>query len=196
MKHKILIFSFALNIIILNIHAPLFADEPIVVRGAWSGPIDFYNTGAPLAIDSNLDPDNNVDSDAQPVSVGITSNEIPSDATILKAFLYWSGTQSQPSGLCSAQPDNSVSLTVPGLSQSTITADITYCSDGGSSNYDIQVSRADVTEIVKSGSIYGTYTFDGFSFLLSNGATDNASFSLVFIFTDESLPSRKVILLD
>jgi len=177
---------------------PARADVPISVRTMWSGSMDFFATGASMAIDGP-DADTNVDTLAQPATVSVPASKIPAGSTLVQAFLYWSGTIPNADCLPPGKFDADVAFTPPGASQSTmVVADTCYCSDAGASSYDVQVCRADVTALLgASGApLIGDYTVDGFDASIGNGATDNASFSIVLVFKHPSLPPRDIALYD
>ena len=73
-------------------------------------------------------------------------------------------------------------------------ADVTYCSDGGSSSYDILVNRTDVTSLVDS--LAGTYTVENFNARVTNAGADNASFSVVLVYAAPSIPRSRINLYD
>lgn len=169
------------------------ADEALAQRETFAGTVDFFATGEPLAIDTNAN--GNVDTLAQPASVDVTSTDIASGATLVKAFLYWAGSVPQPAGGDCAEGahDDQVDFTPPGGSLTSVTADVFYCAEA-SGSLDMQAYRADVTNLV--GSLVGTYTVDNFSAQVADGSTDNASFSIVLIFSTSSLPGRRIVLYD
>ena len=64
------------------------ADEPIALRDAYSGAIDFAIVGASMAADT--DDDNKVDAPAQPATAPVSG--LPADAALLSARLYWAAS--------------------------------------------------------------------------------------------------------
>jgi len=187
--------AFSVLLLVPVVAQNAFADEPITLRFSFNGQFDYFATGGPLA--SDTDADNNADSNLQPTSVTVTTLNVPNSATLTQALLYWGGSQPQSGAACTGSLDTLVTLIAPGGSPTAVTADVTYCSDGVSASRDTQLSRADVTTIVQSASsISGTYTFDDFTFLLTGGSTDNASFSIVLIFTDTSFPFGTILVYD
>lgn len=188
MKTRLLSFIF---IITANF---LYADEPVTEKNKWTGNINYFATGASLAIDANSN--GNVDTDAQPVSITISSSDIPTGASVLQAFLYWGGTQEQIDVSCSSILDDEIIFTAPGLASETIVADMAYCSDCGSSTYDMQVFRVDITELINNGDLYGSYSVSGYSGLITDNAYDNASFSVVIVYSESTLSYKSVILYD
>ena len=178
----------ALTMVLLAWAGPATA-EPIAALASWEGPIDYYVTGAPLAVDGP-DPDTTTaEVLLASASVEVPAAAIPATATVLAAYLWWAGTIADQDE-CATAPsatDADVELTTPGSAAPvTITADDCYCSAGATS-YDIQACRADVTaEVAASGPI-GTFAVAGFDAIIDNGATDNASFAIVIVYEEAAL---------
>ncbi len=172
------------------------AAEPLDLLASWEGTIDYFITGAPLAVDGT-DSGRDVDTLSQPASVDVTSTDVPALATIEAALLFWGGTIPDQSD-CATAPvytDDEVVLTVPGGTPTTVTADECFCEIGAGS-YDIQGCRYDFTSMLTSGLI-GTYTVDEFAALVRNGSTDNASFAIVLVYDEpSSLPPRRIAIYD
>jgi uncharacterized repeat protein (TIGR01451 family) len=169
------------------------ADEPVVLRQAWSGHVAFFATGAAMAIDGP-DGDTNVDTLVQPASVDVAAPDVPALGMVRAAFLYWGGSIVQSDCFNPNAIDDTVDFTPPGGVTTTVVADACFCSDAGALAYDVQACRADVTSLVTA--ISGTYTVDGFSALIANASTHNASFSVVLVYEDPLLPPRRVALYD
>ena len=169
------------------------ADQPLTELSTWTGAIDFFSTGAPLAIDGN-DPDSTmVDTMAQPATVSVNASEVPAGASLVAAYLYWGGSIVNDD--CGGTTiDDTVDFTPPGGSISTVVADQCFCSDADAGSYDVQMCRKDVAPLLVG--MIGDYTVDGFDALIENGATNNASFSVVLIFRADSLPPRRIGLWD
>jgi len=74
-----------------------------------------------------------------------------------------------------------------------VTADVFSCSDANST-LDIQIYRANVTTHL--GTPLGVYTVDGFDALIGDGALDNASFSIVLVYTAPGLTQRRIVIVD
>ena len=166
------------------------ADQPLIPLDTWTGPVDFFATGAPMAVDGPDADTTQVDMLAQPASVTVSSSEIPTTATLRQAFLFWGGSITNDN--CVGQfIDAAVDFTAPGGTPTGIVADVCYCADAGAFSYDIQLCRKDVTSLVTAGPI-GTYTVDKFDALIMNNSTNNASFSLVLVYGDPSLNPRRV----
>ena len=183
-----------LALVVLLFPATSWADEPITERNAWEGQLDFFMTGVNLAKDTNGD--GKPDDSNQPASFDVAQTSIPSTAALEASYLYWGGSLANND--CPSNQDDEVELTFPGASQpTTITADACFCSDGAGS-YDIQMCVANITsEQQAAGSpLTGTFTVDGYTGQWSNGGTDNASTSLVQVFSDVSLDPRRVVLFD
>lgn len=175
--------------------ASAYADEPISLRTTWSGPVDFFATGAPMAIDGP-DADTNVDTLVQPAMVTVAPASIPTGATLTQAFLYWAGTIGNTDCVMPAKFDDTVDFTPPGAMMPTsVKADTCYCSAADATSYDVQVCRADITAFI-SGSLSGDYIVDKFNASIGNGATDSASFSIVLVYQHPTLPPRDIALYD
>jgi len=170
-----------------------WADEPITLRQTWSGPVDFFATGAPLAVDGP-DSGTNVDLYNQPATASVDAAQIPFGAGLADGFLYWVGSVSNNDCADASNLDADVLFTPPGGSQVTVVADECFCSAAGAVSYDIQMCRANVTSLI--GSIAGDYTVDGFDALIANGSTNNASFSVVLVFVADGLSPRRIGLYD
>ena len=123
--------------------------------------------------------------------MSVTTGDVAAGATLEHAYLYWAGTQAEDAGA-----DSAISLTVPGGSLSSVSADACYGSDGGSSSYDMHMCRADITSLLSGGSVTGTYTIDGYAGLINDGPTDNASASLLLVYSDASLANGSVNVYD
>ena len=175
--------------------ASAYADEPISLRTTWSGPVDFFATGAPMAIDGP-DADTNVDTLVQPAMVTVAPASIPTGATLTQAFLYWAGTIGNTDCVMPAKFDDTVDFTPPGaMTPTSVKADTCYCSAADATSYDVQVCRADITAFI-SGSLSGDYIVDKFNASIGNGATDSASFSIVLVYQHPTLPPRDIALYD
>ncbi len=171
------------------------ADEPISLRTTWSGSVDFFATGAPMAIDGP-DADTNVDTVAQPATVTVSAAGIPAGSKIVQAFVYWAGTIGNTDCVAPVKFDNNVDFTPPGaIMPMSIVADTCYCSTADATSYDVQVCRSDVTSFLV-GPIAGNYTVDKFAASIGNGATDSASFSIVLVYQNTMLPPRDIALYD
>lgn len=178
-------------LLVANVHA----DVPISLRTTWSGSVDFFATGAPMAIDGP-DTDSNVDMLAQPATVNVASASIPAGSQVVQAFLYWAGTIENSDCLPPVKFDDSVDFTPPGaVMPVSIVADSCYCSTADATSYDVQVCRADVTPLLV-GPLSGDYIVDKFAASIDNGATDSASFSIVLVYQNASLPPRDIALYD
>lgn len=179
----------------LLVSANASADVPISLRTGWSGPVDFYATGAPMAIDGP-DADTNVDTLMQPATVSISSATIPTGSTVEQAFLYWAGTIGNTDCVAPIKFDDTVDFTPPGAAMPvSVVADTCYCSTADATSYDVQVCRADVTPLIGS-SLAGDYIVDKFNASIGNGATDSASFSIVIVYQNPMLPPRDIALYD
>jgi len=170
------------------------ADEPIGLLEAFSGNQDFFATGAPMAIDGPDADTTRVDMLNQPASVEVTALDVPADAQVRAAYLYWGGSIGNSECGAPGLIDDTVDFTPPGEALTPVIADACYCSEAGAMSYDVQLCRTDVTNLV--GDMIGMYTVDGFDALISNGTTHNASFSIVLVYSDDALPPRRIGLYD
>ncbi|MBD3337341.1 MAG: T9SS type A sorting domain-containing protein [Candidatus Eisenbacteria bacterium] len=168
------------------------ADVPLAPLFCETGRLGSVVVGAALAVDT--DGDGKVDESQQPGFVTVFADAVPQDASLERAYLYWAGTQDQDEDPCAGAVDDTVRFSPPGGEFTEVAADEVYCSDGEAASYDVWVCRADVTPQVSE--ICGTYLVEGFDALIANGSTDNASFSLVLLYTAASQPLRDCRLLD
>ncbi|MFH2009333.1 MAG: MYXO-CTERM sorting domain-containing protein [bacterium] len=178
--------------------SPLARAQPIDYLASWEGTIDYFATGAPLAV-AGSDP-NDVDVLSQPASITVSNSDIPATADQVATYLYWAGTIPDQADCANAPVsiDDEVVLWVPGAAVGVpVTADECFCSPGATS-YDIQACRVDVTAMVATSGMNGTFTVDEFAADVAGaGATDNASFSIVLIYEEpDLLPPRRVALYD
>jgi len=168
------------------------ADEPIVLRAEWQGPVAFLATGAAMASDGP-DADLNVDMSVMPATVEINSAEIPDDADLLAAYLYWAG--SIPNTDCGGSfVDQDVGFLPPGGVLSEVQADACFCSEAGAGSYDMQLCRSEVTSLITEPT--GVYLVSSFAALIDNQSTHNASFSLVLVYRQEDFDPRRIALYD
>lgn len=174
--------------------ATAFADQPIALRNQWSGKVDFHVIGAPLAVDGNDADSTQVDTLLPSASVNVTTANIPASATLVQVFVYWTGSIGND-GCTGALFDRTINFTAPGGTATAVTADSCVCSDAGAQSYDVQSCRADVTARI-TGSTFGAYSVGAFAARITNSATDNASFSLLFVYSDSSVAYRAIGLYD
>src|SRR5262245_2927263 len=97
-------------------------DEPLAQRYTFSGNADFFATGATLAIDGPDVDSTNVDMLVHPAVTTITADDLPVDATLRKAFLYWGGSIANDDCV-GATIDDTVTFTPPGGQAGPIVAD-------------------------------------------------------------------------
>jgi hypothetical protein len=147
--------------------------------------------GAVAATDT--DGNGRVDTPVALISIDV-SDRVQAGEPLVAGFLYWAGSHAQQVMACDGSFDDTIELTLPSESPETVQADICYCADGGSIAYDMYACRLDITERLGQQVLTGAYQISGFDALISDGATDNASVSLVLIVNDNS--SRQVTLLD
>ncbi|MCA9682530.1 MAG: DUF11 domain-containing protein [Myxococcales bacterium] len=168
------------------------ADEPLQLRYQYSGSADFFATGATIAVDGN-DADANADALLHPAITTVTNADIPAGASLRRAFLYWGGSIANDN-CTDTTIDDQVTFTAPGQPSGPVLADVCYCSDAAAMSYDMQLCRADVTELLED--LTGDYAVDDFEALIENGDTNAASFSIVLVYSAPDLPARNVALYD
>jgi len=166
------------------------ADEPLTLRESWSGQYGFFSTGAALAKDSDMD--GKVDMLTQPGTVKVTADDLPEGADLDTAYLYWAGTQLPTKCANKANIDDTVTFTPPGGMATPVTADVCYCSS--SATYEMQLCRAEVTELVNK--LTGDYTVTDFLPVVANTDTANASFALVLVHESDAANERRIALYD
>jgi len=173
--------------------------EPLDLLGSWEGTIDYFIIGAPLAIDGPDTDTTQVDTLDQPAFVDVTATDVPAAAGVVEVYLFWGGTIPDQDD-CATAPseiDDEVGFTVPGATAPvSVVADECFCEIGATS-YDIQSCRANVSTIVTSSGMHGSFGVEGFDALIRNGSTDNASFALVIVYDEpDLLDPRRVALYD
>lgn len=174
------------------------AAQPIDALSSWEGAMDYFATGAPLAVPTTSNP-SNVSTLNQPASIQVTALDVPVSATVVAAYVYWAGSILDQSD-CANAPlniDDQVVVTLPGAAFGIlVTADECFCAPGASS-YDIQACRVDLTSQVVTSGMIGTFTVDQFTCKATGGSTDNASFSVVLVYEEPALlPPRRITLYD
>jgi hypothetical protein len=165
----------------------------IAQRGEWTGRFGAAVFGAALAEDTGGD--GNVDTPVDPATATVTGSEIPANSQLEAAWLYWGGSQAQAGAECTSVPDSSITLTPPSGSPDVVTAEECLCSDASVDTYDVHVCRAEVTQLIGTP-LQGSYSVGGYSGLIGDGAADNASFALVVVHRNASLPIRTTTVLD
>jgi MYXO-CTERM domain-containing protein/uncharacterized repeat protein (TIGR01451 family) len=169
------------------------AEEPVVKRYDFVGPIDFFATGAALAVDGPDADTTNVDMLVHPGITEVTARDVPIDAVLRKVLVYWGGSIANDD--CGGTTiDDAVTFTPPGMPASEVIAEVCYCSDAAAAGYDMQLCRADVTAMIDDP--IGEYALDDFAALVANGSTNNASFSIVLVFSADALPARHIAIYD
>ena len=170
------------------------ADEPLSGRGSWSGRVDHFLTGAVLARDT--DGDGNVDATVDSARFDVTAAQVSVFSTLETAILYWGGSQSQSADACTAGADSEVTLILPAGDTLPVAADQCYCSDGGSTSYDIWICRSDITgRLAAPGvSLTGPWIVSDYAGRIADNGTDNASVALLLVYSDASLPTGSVAL--
>ena len=170
----------------------LTARDEFAHHQTWVGSVDYFASGAALAIDA--DGDGAVDTLAQPASFDVTTSDVPASALLDQAYLYWAGSNTQVGADCANPPDDTVTFTAPAGVPVSVTALVTYCAGSLAATYDMWVMRADVTSLI--GPIVGTYTLGDFTARVEDNSADNASFSIVLVYREASLPNGRVDLFD
>ena len=172
------------------------ADTPIAERASWQGQVGYVMTGASLGRDADLD--GRVDGPAQPAMFTVQAADIPATAVLESAILHWGGTQTQPGAACAGSPDDTVLYVDPDAALHAVTADVCFCSDSLAVAYDQWVCKADITAdvLADGGTMIGTWSVLGYTGLMDDTDDANASTSLLLVFSDPSLPSRRIVQLD
>ncbi len=174
------------------------ADAPLQERFSFRRASDFFATGATLAEDT--DGDDKVDVLRESASVLVEEMDLAPDAFLQQALVYWGGTIAENANC--AGPDSSVddlvTLTVPGGSPTSVTADTCYCSGADNQSRDVQACRADVTSLVQGtgGQMTGPWTLGGLQARIDDGDIDTASFAVLLIYGAPGLPARQLTIYD
>lgn len=169
------------------------ADQPMTQLQTWSGSVNFFATGAPLAVDGPDVDVSWVDQLLPAASVEVAASDLPATYTLHSVYLYWGGSITEDACLGNTI-DDVVDFTPPGGNTTSVTADACYCSTADANFYDEQLCRKDVTSLVTDA--VGTFTVGAFNAFIDNATTNNASFALVFVYASPSLPPRRVALWD
>ena len=174
--------------------------ESLTERVSFSRNADFFATGATLAADT--DGDTNVDLLLSQATVQVTAGDLVPGATIQQALLYWAGSVEDMDDCDPSAPsaiDDQVELLTPDAPfPAVVAAQACYCDAAGAMAYDVQACRADVTGLVQDSgtALVGAWTLTGFTALIDNGSTHNASFAIVLFYTASELPNRRLTLYD
>jgi uncharacterized repeat protein (TIGR01451 family) len=171
------------------------ADEQTALRRTWRGDVNFFATGTSLAADLG-GAAGTVETSIQPQTVVVRApQDVPTGARLEAGFVYWAGSRSGTD--CTSQPDRQVTLTVPGGTARTVTADVCYCGAGAVWS-DQQVCRYEMTGDLRAagGRLDGSYTLSDFAARIQDSATDNASFSVVLVYRYDNAGVRHVLLYD
>jgi hypothetical protein len=173
-----------------------YSDEPVAPRAVWDGRYDYVVTGATLAADT--DADGNVDSLVQPTVLPLPVGHWPGSASVVRAILYWGGTQTQPASGNPSLPDSVITLGLPGGDSAHVRADVCMFSDGGAASYDVWICRSDITHLLGStvNRLGGSWIVSGYQGLVNDNASDHATVALVLVVSDGSFPVRHVTLFD
>jgi hypothetical protein len=168
------------------------ADAPLLVRDDLTGSLDAVFGGTPLAIDTNGD--GRLDAPALPGTFTLPAP--PAGAGVELAVLYWTTSVAQTGPECSSIPDQTVLFGAPGTSDLAVTASACRCADAGDPDVDIWGCSADVSAIVESGTLGGTYRIDQVDALLGDIDEHTASASLALWTSHPSYPTRTLVLMD
>lgn len=184
----------ALACALIALSSPVRADEPLSLHYDFTSNADFFATGAALAVDGP-DGDGNVDMLLGSATTTITDADIPRGAGLRDAFLYWGGSIPDGDDCSDPQIDDTVTFTPPDGNSSEVVAQQCYCSDAGAAAYDIQLCRAPITNFIGQ-QLNGDYGVGDFDALIDNASTNNASFSVVIVYSAADLPARRIALYD
>ena len=171
------------------------ADTLVEPRFSYERASDFFVTGAAMAEDT--DGDSNVDRVVDPAYAVVSTADIPGGMTLQQALLYWGGSIPDGGNDCNSNApiDDEVLVQPPTLTATSVLADVCYCSAAGAGSYDVQACRADITAMA-NGQMVGTWSVGGFSGLINDGSTNNASFALILIYGGPGLPARQLTVYD
>jgi hypothetical protein len=189
MRRQLMLCIFVISA--FGLITPVFADTPMTARFDSTGALGYFMTGAALAIDT--DDDGKVQLSSQPSSVTILNTDIPTGASLVRAYLYWAGSQTQSGAPCTVH-DNTVTFQPPGGTLQSVTEDTSFCADSGASSYDMWVSIADVTSLITT--LPGDYIVDSYVGRFQDNGTDNGSFAVVLIYELATPELRRVQLFD
>lgn len=169
------------------------AEEPLTKRFDYVGGVDFFASGAALAVDGPDADLTDVDTFVHPAFVEVEALDIALGAELVDALLYWGGSIANDD--CAGTTiDDTVTFAPAGMPSNEVTADVCHCSDAGAAAYDVQLCRASVLELM--GDPVGSHWLDDFDALIANQGTHNASFSLVLVYRSDILPNRHVAIYD
>lgn len=161
-----------------------FADTPVSLYKSYAGNLSFVLAGA-----SFRDDESNTCSVTSSASGNL--NNLPSNAVIVAAYLYWAGSYNPPD-----TPDNSIIFNGSTRFDSSME---TSSLAANNTTYNFYSGKADVTSIVES-TRNGSYNMTGLDFEVGNphcGASAVlGGWSLVVIYEDDSEPTRVVNLYD
>jgi hypothetical protein len=171
-------------------------DEPVIERRVWQGTVGHFLNGTPLAVDT--DGDGNVDSTLDWARFNVTAGDVPASCSLMAAILYWGGSQRQPIEACSYGSDSEVTLVLPAGDTLAVGAEERWCSDGGSTSYDIWLCRSDITGRIggRGADFSGAWSVGGYTGRIADNTTDNASAALLLVYSDASLGRARVVLHD
>lgn len=173
------------------------ADEPLALRVTHTGAHDVRIIGGSLTEDGP-DADTTRADVLQGESMAeLLAGSVPPGAELVQGWLYWAGTigdtSCSPSGL-----DRDVQLWLPtSIEPHAVAATSCTCSLSDAASYDVQACKADITGLFEDRhALAGEYWVGDFDAQVNNGATDNASFALVLVFTAPGQRPRRIGLYD
>ena len=171
-------------------------DKPLELIYSVNSNAEYFINGVAMAIDG--DGDGNVDTLRLPSTIEVGPADVPASASLVQAYLYWGGSQVQPSQQVPGVPDDTITLTVPGGQASALSADICYGSDAGANTYDMFICRADISARIElaGGTIIGSFIIDNYAGYIADLGSNNASAALILIYSDISLPANQLIIFD
>lgn len=165
------------------------------------GTVDFFATGGTFTFDD--DADDRPDGLLPEGRVRVEATDIPPRAELERAFLYFGGSL-YDDGDTRTQPDREVELASPGTDGvfRPVAQDVVFRSGpiGGFPEVTLYTVRADITDRLQDGPLFGDYRLRGFDADIFDGELEhtaaNASFSLVLLFREPRLPPRNVVLFE
>lgn len=115
---------------------------------------------------------------------------MPADATVLEAFLFWSGDLKERGAVADPDTESIATLITPDGTRSAIDADEVRLGEEDSTQF---ISRTDVTALIAAGGA-GEYTVGDIASVETKGSF--GAWALVVVLDDDSLPLRHRIVTD
>ncbi|MFK7919808.1 MAG: RNA polymerase sigma factor [Ilumatobacter sp.] len=116
--------------------------------------------------------------------------DVSADATVLNAFLFWSGDLEERGATADPDTESNATLIAPDGTATTVEASEVRFGEEDATQY---VSRVDVTELVATGGA-GSYTVGDIASVETQGSY--GAWALVVIVNDDSFPLRHRIVTD